>query len=131
MVVGSVSSHKPLEAAESDTAALRRLAHCYGNFRHPVTKNDCRGLQCAVVSALCSSLRSSRRVAPKSQKTFPLAALRFDYQTWNCCQLAEESDLLRDALAVASEQRAIDTVAHLKTAMEEVHKASTLKKCKA
>jgi hypothetical protein len=67
----------------------------------------------------------------KKPEDIPLAALRFDYQTWNCRQLAEESDLLRDALAVASEQRAIDTVAHLKTATEEVHKASTLKKCKA
>jgi len=52
-----------------------------------------------------------------------------DYQRWNCQQLADEADLLKDALAVASEQRAGDKVAHLKTETDAVHKARTLKKC--
>jgi len=45
-------------------------------------------------------------------KVFPLSSYRFDYRTWNCRQLAEETDLVKDALAVASEQRSADTVAH-------------------
>ena len=42
-----------------------------------------------------------------------MASLRSDYRSWNCQQLADEADLLQDALAVASEQRAEDKVAHL------------------
>ena len=50
---------------------------------------------------------------------------------WNCQQLADEADLLKDALAVASEQRAGDKVAHLKAETEAIHKERTLKKCNA
>ena len=64
-------------------------------------------------------------------KVFPLSSYRFDYRTWNCRQLAEETDLVKDALAVASEQHSADTVAHLKAETEALHKASTLKKCSA
>jgi hypothetical protein len=67
----------------------------------------------------------------KKPESIPLASFRVDYPSWNCRQLADEADLLNDALAVASEQRAYDTVAHLKAATEAVHKASTLKKCSA
>ena len=58
-------------------------------------------------------------------------SFRVDYQRWNCQQLADEADLLKDALAVASEQRAGDKVAHLKAETEAVHKERTLKKCNA
>ena len=54
-----------------------------------------------------------------------------DYQSWDCQQLADEADLLKDALAVASEQREGEKVAHLKAETEAVHKARTLKKCSA
>jgi hypothetical protein len=37
----------------------------------------------------------------------------------------------KNALAVASEQRAGDKVAHLKAETEKVHNARTLKKCSA
>ncbi len=84
----------------------------------------------ALIAQGCTKKPEDIHLATKSAD-IPLADFRFDYQTWNCHQLAEESDLLRDALAVASEQRAVHTVAHLKTATEEVHKASTLKKCRA
>jgi hypothetical protein len=67
----------------------------------------------------------------QQRAVFPLTSYRFDYRTWNCRELAEESSLIRDALAVASEQRSSDTVAHLKAETEAVHKASTLKKCSA
>jgi hypothetical protein len=60
-----------------------------------------------------------------------MTAFRVDYQRWNCQQLADEADLLKDALAVASEQRAGDKVAHLKAETEAVHKERTLKKCNA
>lgn len=62
---------------------------------------------------------------------YPMSAFRVDYQAWNCQQLADEADLLKDALAVASEQRAGDKVAHLKAETEAVHKARTLKNCSA
>jgi hypothetical protein len=65
----------------------------------------------------------------KKPESYPLTAFRVGYQTWNCQQLAEEADLLKDALAVASEQRANDTAAHLKAETQAVHKARTLKKC--
>ncbi|MGC1347647.1 MAG: hypothetical protein WA863_16510 [Methyloceanibacter sp.] len=60
-----------------------------------------------------------------------MASFRSDYRSWNCQQLADEADLLKDALAVASEQRARDKVAHLKAETEAVHEARTLKKCSA
>ena len=49
---------------------------------------------------------------------YPMASFRSDYRSWNCQQLADEADLLKDALAVASEQRARDKVAHLKAETE-------------
>jgi len=67
----------------------------------------------------------------KKPESYPLSSLRVDYQTWNCQQLANEADLLKDALAVAFEQRADDTVAHLRAETNEVIKARTLKKCNA
>jgi hypothetical protein len=67
----------------------------------------------------------------KKAEGYPMTAFRVDYQNWNCGQLADEADLLRDALAVASEQRAGDKVAHLRAETEAVHKARTLKKCSA
>jgi hypothetical protein len=65
----------------------------------------------------------------KKPESYPMTAFRVDYQTWNCQQLAEEAGLLKDALAVASEQHAGDIAAHLKAETEAVHKARTLKKC--
>jgi hypothetical protein len=71
----------------------------------------------------------------KRPEGMPLTAFRVDYQTWTCQQLAQEADLLSDAHVVASERqrsaRTDATVEHLKAATEAVHKASTLKKCRA
>ena len=67
----------------------------------------------------------------KKPESYPLSSLNVDYQTWNCQQLANEADLLKDALAVAFEQRSDEHVAHLKAETEAVHKARTLKKCSA
>jgi hypothetical protein len=64
-----------------------------------------------------------------STRYYPMTAFRMDYQNWNCHQLADEADLLKDALAVASERREGKKVAHLKAETEAVHKARTLKKC--
>ena len=47
----------------------------------------------------------------KKPESYPLTSFRVDYQTWNCQQVADEAGLLKDALAVASEQRAGDTAA--------------------
>ena len=67
----------------------------------------------------------------KAPASYPLTSFRVDYQTWDCPELADEADLLKDALAVASEHRARNTTAHLKARAEAVHKARTLKKCSA
>jgi len=67
----------------------------------------------------------------KKPESYPLSSLSVDYQTWNCQQLANEADLLKDALAVAFDQRSEEHVAHLKAETEAVHKARTLKKCSA
>ena len=68
---------------------------------------------------------------PLSSQNYPLSSLSVDYQTWNCQQLANEADLLKDALAVASEQRAGNTTEHLKAEAKAVQTARTLKKCSA
>jgi len=86
---------------------------------------------CRCLGIVCFLALMAQGCAQQQRAVIPLISWRFDYRTWNCRELAEESSLLRDALAVASEQGAVDTVAHLKTATEEVHKASTLKKCSA
>jgi hypothetical protein len=65
----------------------------------------------------------------KKPESYPLSSLSVDYQTWNCQQLANEADLLKDALAVAFEQRSEKHVVHLKDAAEAVQKARSLKKC--
>jgi hypothetical protein len=67
----------------------------------------------------------------KKPESYPLSSLRVDYQTWNCQQLANEVDLLKDALAVALEQRSHEHVAHLQAETEAVQKARSLKKCSA
>ena len=65
----------------------------------------------------------------KKPESYPLSSLRVDYRTWNCQQLANEADLLKDALAVAFEQRSNEHVAHLKAQTETVQKAMVLWKC--
>jgi hypothetical protein len=83
---------------------------------------------CRCFSFLCFLALMAQGCAQRPP-VIPLSALRVDYRTWNCRQLAEETDLLRDALAVASEQRSAETVVHVKEETEAVHKASALKKC--
>ena len=68
---------------------------------------------------------------PLSSQSYPLSSLSVDYQTWNCKELANEADLLKDALAVAFEQRSDEHVAHLKAQREALQKARTLKRCSA
>ena len=67
----------------------------------------------------------------KKPESYPLSSLRVDYRTWNCQQLANEADLLKDALAVAFDQRSDEHVAHLKAQREALQKARTLKRCSA
>jgi hypothetical protein len=64
-------------------------------------------------------------------ESYPLSSLSVNYQTWNCQQLANEADLLKDALVVAFEQRSAEHVAHLKAQREALQKARTLKRCSA
>ena len=67
--------------------------------------------RCRAVVGLLTLIAQGCTTRPES---YPMTAFRMDYQHWNCQQLADEADLLKDALAVASEQRAGDKVAHLK-----------------
>ena len=60
-------------------------------------------------------------------KPLPLSSFSAKYQNWGCDQLAEEADLLDDALAVASDA---ERVAHIKREKDAVHKQSALKGCK-
>jgi hypothetical protein len=85
---------------------------------------------CRCLSNLCF-LALTTQGCGQQPKVFPLSSWQFDHRTWNCRQLADEADLLRDALAVASEQRSDETAAHLKAQTEAIHKASALKKCSA
>ena len=94
--------------------------------------NDLFGkLQLCRCLAMVSLLALIAQGCTKKPESYPLTSFRVDYRTWNCQQLADEADLLKDALAVASEQRADDTAAHLKAETEAVRNARTLKKCSA
>ena len=85
---------------------------------------------CAVIAQGCTKKPESYSLTSKPGN-YPMASFRSDYRSWNCQQLADEADLLKDALAVASEQRAGDKVAHLKRETEGVSRARALKKCSA
>ena len=67
----------------------------------------------------------------KKHPRLPLSALRFDYQSWNCRELADEADELETALAVAMDQRSTEHVAHLKAQTVAVQNAKSFKKCGA
>jgi hypothetical protein len=56
----------------------------------------------------------------------PITAYRSDYPIWNCRQLAEEADLLKDAIAVASDP---NVLTHLNAETEAVRKVRKAKKC--
>ena len=83
---------------------------------------------CAVIAQGCTKKLESYPLT-STPGYYPMASLRSDYRSWNCQQLADEADLLQDALAVASEQRAQDKVAHLTAETSKVRQARTSKKC--
>jgi hypothetical protein len=56
----------------------------------------------------------------------PITAYRSDYPSWNCRQLAEEADLLKDAIAVAPDP---SVLTHLNAETEAVRKVRKAKKC--
>lgn len=80
------------------------------------------------MAALLALIAQGCTKKPESYRQhYPMTAFRSDYRTWNCQQLADEADLLKDALAVHS---AGDTGAHLRAETEAVHKERALKKCR-
>jgi hypothetical protein len=81
-----------------------------------------------LINASCTKTPESHPLTSKPGY-YPLSSLRVDSQTWNCQQLANEADLLKDAVAVALEQRSDKHVVHLKAETEAVQRARTLKKC--
>lgn len=89
------------------------------------------------LSSMCRCLAVMGLLALTAQgctqkpESYPLSSLSVNYQTWNCQQLANEADLLKDALAVAFDQRSDEHVAHLKAQREALQKARTLKRCSA
>ena len=58
-----------------------------------------------------------------------------DYQTWTCRDLADEANLLADALAVAAEQQpsaeTSSRVSHIRRSSEAVNTEMARKKCRA
>ena len=68
---------------------------------------------CRCLSIVCFLALMAQGCA-KNPPVIPLSALNVDYRTWSCRHLAQETDLLRDSLAVASEQHSDETIAHLK-----------------
>jgi hypothetical protein len=102
----------------------RPLGHEFGNINVPLSRHG------GLVGPKCTKKPESYALTSKPGN-YALRAFRSDYQTWNCQQLADESDLLKDALAVASEQRAGNTTEHLKAEAKAVQTARTLKKCSA
>ena len=67
----------------------------------------------------------------KKPESYSLTDLRVDYRSWNCRDLADESDELETALAVARDQRSTEHVAHLKAQTIAVQNAKSFKKCGA
>ena len=91
----------------------------------------CRCLAVVVLLGLMRGCTKKPESYPLSSQSYPLSSLSVDYQAWNCQELANEADLLKDALAVAFEQRSDEHVAHLKAQREALQKARTLKRCRA
>ena len=61
--------------------------------------------RCLAVVGLLALIAQGCTKKPESYPLTSMPAFRMDYQSWDCQQLADEPDLLKDALAVASEQR--------------------------
>jgi hypothetical protein len=89
------------------------------------------GIVLAFLALICASCAKPPARNSVSQAAFFGAA---DYQTWTCHQLADEANLLSDALAVATEQQpSAETnsrVAHIQRSSEAVHNELARKKCK-
>ena len=86
---------------------------------------------CLLVVGLSALITHGCTKKPEVYPRLPLSALRFDYQSWNCRDLADEADELETALAVARDQRSAEHVAHLKAQTVAVQKAKNFKKCGA
>jgi hypothetical protein len=90
-----------------------------------------RGVVLALLALFCSSCAKPPPRNSVSQAAFFRTA---DYQSWTCHQLADEANLLTDALAVATEQQpsaeTSSRVAHIQRATEAVHNEMARKKCK-
>jgi hypothetical protein len=87
----------------------------------------CKVMFFALLASGCANKPAPKSVA--SDAFFPV-----HYQGWSCQQLAEEADMLEDALAVSSENPAqahsTDAIARQQRAIELVRNASNLKGCK-
>ena len=86
---------------------------------------------CLLVVGLSALITHGCTKKPEVYPRLPLSALRFDYQSWNCRDLADEADEIETALAVARDQRSAEHVAHLKAQTVAVQKAKNFKKCGA
>jgi hypothetical protein len=90
-----------------------------------------RGVVLAFLALICANCAKPPPRNSVSQVAFFGVA---DYQTWTCRQLADEANLLTDALAVATEQQpSAETnsrVAHIQRSSEAVNNEMARKKCK-
>ena len=89
-----------------------------------------RGVVLAFLGLICACAKPPPRNSVSQAAFFRTS----DYQTWTCHQLADEANLLADALAVANEQQpSAETnsgVAHIQRSSEAVHNEMARKKCK-
>ena len=84
---------------------------------------------CPVAVGLLALVAHGCAQKPEGYPRYPLSALRVDYRSWNCRDLADEADELKTALAVAMDQRSAEHVAHLKAQTVALQKAKSVKKC--
>jgi hypothetical protein len=90
-----------------------------------------RGIVLTLIGLICAGCAKP----PPSNSVAQVAFFRpADYHTWTCRDLADEANLLTDALDVATEQQpSAETnsrVAHIQRSSETVRNEMAKKKCK-
>ncbi len=91
-----------------------------------------RGFILTLLALICAGCAKP----PPSNSVAQVAFFRSaDYHTWTCRDLADEANLLTDALDVATEQQpgaeTSNRIAHIQRSSEAVHNEMAKKKCKA
>jgi hypothetical protein len=90
-----------------------------------------RGIVLTLLALICVGCAKPPPTNSVAQVAFFRPA---DYHTWTCRDLADEANLLTDALEVATEQQpgaeTNSRVAHIQSSSDAVHDEMAKKKCK-